>query len=624
MEEDKEALGESKVQQEWKPSQGGFRATMFVYVLVAFENMGFVANMSSLFLYFAYVLFFDGVTSANTLTNFLGTTFLFTLIGGFISDVYLNRLHTCLVFGVLEVLALGIITYQAHTPKLRPALPCGKSYCIEGGEAVLFYVSLFLYALGAGGVRGSVPALGGDQFNRKDPKESKSLDSYFNWFLFSITLGAALGVTLIVKLGMSKGWDHAFFTCMIAAFVGFVVIAIGKPFYRIRQPGDSPILSIKQVIVVAFRNRKLTLPQDPDQLYELNGKDIPEDYQKIQNTHQFRFLDKAAILPKDAIPQPGEICTVTQVEEVKVLTRMLPIIASTIIMNTCLAQLQTFSVQQGSTMNLHLGSFLVPPPSIPVIPLLFMAVLVPLYEYVFIPLARKITNHQSGITQLQRVGVGLVLSAISMAVAGVIEVKRRKQDIKDSLLHTQAISLFWLSFQYGIFGIADLFTLVGLLDFFYKEAPNGMKSLSTSFTFLSLSIGYFLSSVFVSVINSVTSKVTSQKKGWLAGTINENRLEYFYWFLAVLSCLNFANYLFWASWYKYKQDDSLEDFVLELNYNKGKATTEEEQVEAEHKGSTSPSVKENITQVQIVDNGSSSSTTEEATQVEHTGQSKVN
>lgn len=264
-----------------------------------------------------------------------------------------------------------------------------------------------------------------------------------------------------------------------------------------------------------------------------------------------RALDKAAILPEGTAAEPWKVCTVTQVEEVKVLTRMMPILFSTIIMNTCLAQLQTFSVHQGYFMDPYIFGKKFPSASIPVIPLVFMSFLIPIYEFFVIPIARKITGHPSGITQLQRVGVGLVLSIISMAVAGVIEVKRRDQAIKNPL---KPISLFWLSFQYGIFGLADMFTIVGLMEFFYKEAPAGMKSLSTSFSWLSMSFGYFLSSAFVDIINSVTEKITPSKKGWLHGNnLNENNLNLFYWFLAVISAINLGNYLYWASWYKYKE-----------------------------------------------------------------------
>ncbi|XP_004495820.1 protein NRT1/ PTR FAMILY 4.5-like [Cicer arietinum] len=546
---DKEVKEELKPIIQWKKQKGGFRASMFIFVLSALDNMGFVANMVSLVLYFYGVMHFDLSSSANTLTNFMGSTFLLSLVGGFISDAYLNRLTTCLLFGSLEVLALVILTIQASLNNLHPEA-CGKSSCVKGGIAVMFYTSLSLLALGMGGVRGSMTAFGADQFDEKEPSEAKGLASFFNWLLLSSTLGSVIGVTGVVWVSTQRAWHWGFFIITVASSIGFVTLALGKPFYRIKVPGESPIFRILQVIVVAFKNKKLPLPESNEQLYEVY-KDAT--LEKIAHTNQMRFLDKAAILQENTEPQPWKVCTVTQVEEVKILTRMLPILASTIVMNTCLAQLQTFSVQQGNVMNLKLGSFTVPASSIPVIPLLFLCTLIPIYELFFVPFARKITKHPSGVTQLQRVGVGLVLSSISMTIAGIIEVKRRDQGRKDP---SKPISLFWLSFQYAIFGIADMFTLVGLLEFFYREAPSTMKSLSTSFTFLSMSLGYFLSTVFVNVINTVTKRITPSKQGWLQGfDLNQNNLNLFYWFLAILSCLNFFNFLYWATWYKYKSED---------------------------------------------------------------------
>lgn len=151
-----------------------------------------------------------------------------------------------------------------------------------------------------------------------------------------------------------------------------------------------------------------------------------------------------------------------------------------------------------------------------------------------------------------------MLSAVSMAVAGLVEMKRRNHAHKnppDPDPTKGAISIFWLSFQYAIFGIADMFTLVGLLEFFYKEAPASMQSLSTSFTWLTLSFGYFLSTIFVNIINAVTKRVTPSKKEWLRGLdLNSSNLHLFYWFLAILSCLNFLLYLWSAVWYKYNSE----------------------------------------------------------------------
>uniref|UniRef100_A0A7N2L9W0 Uncharacterized protein n=1 Tax=Quercus lobata TaxID=97700 RepID=A0A7N2L9W0_QUELO len=84
-------------------------------------------------------------------------------------------------------------------------------------------------------------------------------------------------------------------------------------------------------------------------------------------------------------------------------------------------QLQTFSVQQALNMNTSISkSFHIPPASLPIIPILFI---VPVYDQIFIPFARKITGIPNGIMHLQCIGVGLILSCISMAVAGFLDVK---------------------------------------------------------------------------------------------------------------------------------------------------------------------------------------------------------
>ncbi|KAK9092129.1 hypothetical protein Syun_027040 [Stephania yunnanensis] len=487
-----------------------------------------------------------------------------------------------------------MLTIQAHYPHLRPR-PCRDDICdhldhLEGGNAMFFYITLCLLALGTGGVRGSTPALGADQFDAKDPKESQALASYFNWLFLSITVGATFGVTFIVYLSTIGNWDLSFFTCLAGALIGFIALAIGKPFYRIRPPEDnSPIMRIIQVIVVAYRNRGLSLPEKHE-LYEINDKETSLDEERIPHSDQFRFLDKAAFVEKGAAPDRWRVCTVTQVEELKVLIRMVPILASTVGMNVSLAQLQTFTIYQGSAMDRKLGTFEIPAASVPVIPVVIMNILMPFYEYIFVPFARKITNHPSGITQLQRIGAGLVLSIVSMSVAGMVEVKRKNH----SLIHSKSISVFWLTFQYGTFGVADMLTLPGLLEFFYKEAPVGMRSLSTSFTWLSLSVGYILSFILVVIINLATKKFSDSGKGWLNGKdLDCSNLSMFYWFLAILSLLNFVNYLFWAHWYKYKKEletplevPSNKASLVESNLNHDKESGDHKQEERQEDDQT--------------------------------------
>lgn len=278
-----------------------------------------------------------------------------------------------------------------------------------------------------------------------------------------------------------------------------------------------------------------------------------------------RFLDRAAIQVKHDVesekpPSPWKLCRVTQVENAKIVLSMIPIFCCTIIMTLCLAQLQTFSIQQGYTMdNTFTKHFHIPPASLPIIPICFLIITVPIYDRIFVPVMRKVTGIPTGVTHLQRIGVGLVLSCISMAVASIVEVKRKRVardnnmlDAVPILMPPLPISTFWLSFQYFIFGIADMFTYVGLLQFFYSEAPKGLKSTSTCFLWSSMALGYFASTIVVKSVNGATKHIT-RSGGWLAGNnINRNHLNLFYLFLSIVSLLNFFIYLVVSTRYKYR------------------------------------------------------------------------
>ncbi|CAN6722133.1 unnamed protein product [Malus baccata var. baccata] len=562
---------------EGKPKQaaaarlGGNRAALFVFATEGLENMAFIANAMSLVTYFYGYMNLSLTKSATTLTNFMGTAFILTLLGGFISDTYWSRFKTCVVFICIELVGLGLLTIQAHFPQLRP-FPCkgvapSQMYQCEApntSQLVMLYTGLYLMALGTSGVKAALPALGADQYDEKDPKGAAQLSSFFNWFLFSLTIGAIFGVTFVVWISTNHGWDLAFVVCTIAVLFALLFVCMGKSLYRNNVPKGSPLLSILQVCVVAIKNRKLQIPENTEELHEIHDKEAGEQHEILQRTDQFRWLDRSAISSgttadgesTPTVHGPWSLCTVTQVEETKLLIRMLPIILSTVFMNTCMAQLQTFSIQQSTTMNRNLLGFKVPGPSIPAIPLTFMFFLIPIYERIFVPIARKITGIPTGIRHLQRIAVGLVLSAISMAVAGLVETRRKHVAVQHNMVDSAEplpMSVFWLGLQYAIFGAADMFTLVGLLEFFYAESAVGMKSLSTAISWCSIAFGYFLSTVVVEVVNKVSG-------GWLASNnLNRDKLNYFYWLLAGLSVLNFGGYVVCASWYKYKKVEVIKE-----------------------------------------------------------------
>ncbi|PIA62498.1 hypothetical protein AQUCO_00200485v1 [Aquilegia coerulea] len=550
---------------------GGMVAASFVLVVEILENLAFLANASNLVIYLSKFMHISPSKSANTVTNFMGTAFLLALLGGFLSDAFLTTYNMYLISAVIEFFGLVMLTVQAHLPLLKPP-PCERvgteNICqeVSGGKALMLFGGLYLIALGVGGIKGSLATHGAEQLDDNTPQGRKQRSTFFNYFVFCLSFGALIAVTLVVWIEDNVGWQWGLGISTATIFLSIPVFLAGSAKYRNKIPSGSPLTTIAKVLASALLNScitrspsnavasMVTSPAYPTQTTEQEEMDKAE--LTIQtHTQDFKFLDRA-IVSKPIHPVLG--CTKEQVEEVKIVCRILPIFLCTVMLNCCLAQLSTFSVQQADTMDTKLGSMKVPPASLPVFPVIFIMILAPLYDHVIIPFARKVTRTEMGISHLQRIGIGLILSIIAMVVAALVEIKRKRVASHAGLLDSDKplpITFFWVALQYLFLGSADLFTLAGLLEFFFTEAPASVRSLATALSWASLAMGYYLSSVLVSIVNSVTD--TSQHAPWLSGkNINHYHLERFYWLMCVLSGLNFLHYLFWAKRYNYRSTRS--------------------------------------------------------------------
>nr|XP_027113309.1 protein NRT1/ PTR FAMILY 4.3 [Coffea arabica] len=539
---------------------GGMGATAFVLGLQAFEIMAIAAVGNNLITYVINEMHFSLSKSANIVTNFIGTVFILALLGGYLSDSYLGCFWTMLIFGFVELSGFILLSVQAHLPQLKPPhcnmLTDGDN-CVEakGFKSIIFFMALYLVALGSGCVKPNMIAHGADQFDKEVPKESKKLSRYFNAAYFAFSVGELVALTILVWVQTHSGMDIGFGVSAAAMAMGLISLVGGTLLYRNKPPQRSILTPIAQVLVAATLKRKQVCPSDPRLLHgshypklpSSNNITISENTGDLHHTERFRFLDKACIRIQDGNntkESAWRLCTVNQVEQVKILISVIPIFACTIVFNTILAQLQTFSVQQGSAMNTRITkSFHIPPASLQAIPYIMLIFIVPLYDSLFVPFSRRITGHDSGISPLQRIGFGLFLSTFSMVAAALMENKRRDAAVNSNKI----ISIFWITPQFLIFGLSEMFTAVGLIEFFYKQSLKGMQSFLTAITYCSYSIGFYLSSVLVSLVNKITSH--SSGGGWLSdNNLNKDRLDLFYWMLAALSFINFLNYLFWARW----------------------------------------------------------------------------
>lgn len=245
------------------------------------------------------------------------------------------------------------------------------------------------------------------------------------------------------------------------------------------------------------------------------------------------------------------------------IPKLFPIWATCLVYAVIFSQTTTLFTKQGSTMDGRIGvNIKIPAAALQIFISFTIVLVIPIYDRVFVPFARKFSGIQSGITPLQRIGIGQFLSIITMAVSALIEMKRLQTAKSFGLIDlpdiTIPMSLWWLVPQYMIFGISDVFTIIGMQEFFYDQAPNGMRSFGVALYLSILGTGSLISSILIITIDMVSSK---NGESWFSNNLNRAHIDYFYWLLAVLGVLELLLFLCFATCYHYKKGSNYEQQI---------------------------------------------------------------
>ena len=123
-------------------------------------------------------------------------------------------------------------------------------------QVIFFIFALYLIAVAQGGHKPCVQAFGADQFDGRDPKESKAKSSFFNW-LFSASCGAiTVALVILTYIQDNLSWGLGFgIPCFIMCFA-LILFLLGTTTYRfqVNSAEMSPFVSIGRVFLKAARN----------------------------------------------------------------------------------------------------------------------------------------------------------------------------------------------------------------------------------------------------------------------------------------------------------------------------------------------------------------------------------
>ncbi|XP_028783437.1 protein NRT1/ PTR FAMILY 5.6-like [Neltuma alba] len=498
----------------------------------------------------------DLKTAAKNVNYWTGVTTMMPLIGGFLADAYLGRYFTVFASCLVYLMGLVLLSMSWFLPGLKP---CDAAMCTKPRKIheVFFFLAIYLISVGTGGHKPSLESFGADQFDDEHAGERRQKMSFFNWWNCGLCSGLVLGVTVIVYVQDRVNWGAADLILSGVMALSLVIFLMGRPFYRYRAPTGSPFTPMLQVLVAAISKRKLPYPTDPSQFYEV-PKSQSTNTRLLCQTKKLKFLDKAAILENNdgstaGKQSPWKLATVTKVEEMKLIINMIPIWIFTLPFGMCVAQTATFFIKQGTTLNrnivLNNTAFQLPSASIYTLSAIGMIIAVAVYDRILVPLFRKLTGNERGITILQRIGFGMVFSVSTMIIAALVEHRRLQVVDRNPVKGSLSMSVFWLAPQFLVIGFGDGFTLVGLQEYFYDQVPDSMRSLGIALYLSVIGAANFLSSWVITFVDHVTDK---GGKSWFGKDLNSSRLDKFYWLLAAITTVNLFVYVFFARRYSYK------------------------------------------------------------------------
>lgn len=191
-----------------------------------------------------------------------------------------------------------VVTLTAWLPELHPP-PCtpqqqALNQCVKAStpHQGALLTGLCLLSIGSAGIRPCSIPFGVDQFDPTTDEGKKGINSFFNWYYTTFTVVLLITQTVVVYIQDSVSWKIGFAIPTVCMFCSIIMFFVGTRIYVHVKPEGSIFTSIAQVLVAAYRKRKVELPREKhvDGVFydpPLIGTNV---LSKLPLTNQFRLV----------------------------------------------------------------------------------------------------------------------------------------------------------------------------------------------------------------------------------------------------------------------------------------------------------------------------------------------
>ena len=489
--------------------------TKYIVGNEACERFSFYGMRSILTLYMTGVLAMSDSEAVTVSHLFNACIYVLPLLGAWVADRFIGRYRMILYVSLFYCLGHGVLATADLTDSLEI-------------RRYILFIGLFVIALGAGGIKPCVSAFVGDQVNEQ---ESKTMTRIYAAFYWSINLGSFFSFLIIPWVRQNWGYSWAFAIPGFFMALATLIFWRGRRLYRHRQPSQPQFLPSLRSLIIRGASRTRAIHGESVTQETLNtlrhvgifilvtvaalaaliGVSFGVDYLvKLQGGGEtagslcsvgaallalaaggLYVLRAAARRKADNTlgiigsmlycgnQAAGELYSAPRLRETRNLLRILVVFLMIIPFWSLFDQTMSSWVLQGNKMEAVAfgANFTFGAEEMQSFNPLLVMLLVPLLTLLIYPHIGKWG------TPLRRMGCGIVLAGISYgAVAGI-------QYVLDTGM---SLSILWQCIPYLLLTVAEILVSTTGLEYAYTAAGKNLKSIISSFWFLTSTLGNFL------------------------------------------------------------------------------------------------------------------------------------
>lgn len=373
------------------------------------------------------------------------------------SDIWLGKFKTIVIMSgvyIIGCVVLSLSGWQKIYPSAR----------------ILCFISLFLIALGTGGIKPNISSFVGDQF---DPRSVEALASVFAVFYFLINAGSLCSTILTPIIRARGSYVLAFGVPAILLFVATVLfIAGGRGYTRYHVPaGSSAFVVFYRVIKTAWTESRRA--KKGASTFGLSSESDPviseSNADNVTPLSATPFLDYAKPAMGDQI-----------VEDIRIVLKVLLVFVPLPIFWSLYDQHASRWVYMAEDMNRVVGKVTLVSEQIQVLNPLLTLSMIPLFDRVIYPGFKKIGIDLHPLKH--KMVAGMLLTALSFVISGGLQIWMNHAA-------PAKVSVFWMIPQFWVLSCAEVLVSITGLEFAYSQAPKWLKSIVMSGWLFTTAVG---------------------------------------------------------------------------------------------------------------------------------------